>query len=91
MGDESAEPKGAVGRLDPVQPLDIAQAHEAAWTNQMLSHHGHERGAAGNDPRVLAMLTKDSEGFIEPSRGAILEGVHARLRSAAARIDSTIL
>jgi len=42
-------------------------------------------------PRVLAVFTEHGEGLVDHPRRAIVEGVHARLRWAAARIDSTIL
>ena len=91
MGDQGAQSKRAIDRLDPVEPLHVAQAHETPRTNQLLAHHGHEGGAAGDDARVFAVLAEDGEGFIERPRHAILEGVHGRLRWAAARIDSMIL
>ena len=43
------------------------------------------------DAGVVAVLPRTAERFVERPRRAIVEGVHARLRSAAARIDSTIL
>ena len=91
MRGQGAKSKAAVVRLDPIKPLDVAQAHETARLHQALPHHGHESGAARDDPRVLAILTEDGERLVERPGRAIVEGVHARLRSAAARIDSMIL
>ena len=91
MRDEGANANAAVRGLDPVEPGNLAQAHEIARANQSLPHHGDQGGAARDHSGLVPMLTQDGERFVERPRRRVLEGVHARLRWAAVRIDSMIL
>ena len=86
-----AEAQRAVRRFDPVEALNVAQAHQAGRAHQTLAQHGHERRPTRDDPSVLAVFPQDRERLVDRSRRAIVEAVHARLRSAAVRIDSRIL
>src|SRR5207237_7120316 len=89
MRDERAQTNGAVPGFDPPEPLDVAQAHEAARVNQALPHHGDERGAARDDAAVVPVLLEDGERFVDGPWRAIVEGIHDRACCAAVRIDST--
>src|SRR5262249_6150965 len=43
-----------LGRSDLRKPRNLRDADEHRWAQQRMLHERHERGAAGDDPRVLA-------------------------------------
>ena len=89
--DQRAQAYRTARRLDPVQPFDVAQAHETIGKDQALPHHRHQRGAAGDDPGVIAVFLEQRERLVDGTRRPIIEGVHGSTARAAAWIDSTIL
>ena len=88
---QRAEADRTARRLDPVEPFDVAQAHETTGKHQALPHHRHQRGAARDDPGVVAVLLEEREHLVDGTRRPIVEGVHGSTALAAAWIDSTIL
>jgi hypothetical protein len=79
LSHEGPEADGAVRRFGPVASGHVVQAHQAGRAQQALAQHGHQSGAAGDDPSLVSVLLEDGERLVEGARGAIVEGVHGRL------------
>jgi hypothetical protein len=78
-----------VRHTQAVESGHVLQAHQHRRLHQVLLEEVDEAGAAGDEPRVLAVLGERGQQLFQAARGEEAEAVHA-LSPAAALMARTM-